>query len=174
MEKSYSINGQIKARKVDLVLLNGELKESVRISDALKISEEAGMDLIEVSKNGKSGIPVCKLGDYGKMMYDQSKKNKSNKKNVKHIKEIRYGLNIDPHDLEIRHSKIFKFLSKKYTVKYVLELSGREKGMLSDALDIINNNLKSFEEHATWKTPKVSQGKRILISTTLTPYSVEK
>lgn len=166
MSKTYNVNNQIKARKINLVLLNGEMKESIPLTEALRIAEVEGLDVIEVSESGKSNLPVCKIVDYGKMMYNQNKKDK---KQVNHIKEIKYGLNIGSHDLEIRHNKILKFLSKKYTVKYVLELHGREKGMLDSAVEVFENNLDNFKEHATWKKAQVSYGRRILISTTLFP-----
>lgn len=168
MGKEYSVNSDIKARKVNLILLDGSMKESVKLHEALKIGEEEGLDIVEVSKSGKHGLPTCKILDYGKLMYEQSKK-KKNQKQVQHVKEIKYGLNIDTHDLGIRHKKIMKFLSKKYVVKYILELSGREKGRVDSALEVYNNNIEEFKELATWKKPQVSYGKRILISTTLLP-----
>jgi len=169
MSKTYSVNSQIKARRVDLVLSDGEMKESIQLKEALQIAEDDGLDVVEVSKNGKSGLPVCKIADYGKMMYDQGKKKKNNKKSIQHTKEIKYSLNIDPHDLEVKHKKIFKFLSKNYIVRYVLELNGREKAMVNEAFTKICDNLECFKEKATWKEPSVSRGRRVIISTTLMP-----
>jgi len=166
MEKEYSVNDQIMAHKVNLVLPDGSMKESIQLHEALKIGEEQGLDVVEVSQNSKNHLSTCKLVDYGKMMYEKSKKKK---KQIQHVKEIKYGLNIDPHDLDIRHSKIIKFLSKKYVVKYILEIGGRQKSMVEDAIEEYNRNIKAFEEYATWKEPQVFRGKRILISTTLMP-----
>ncbi len=168
MEKSYSVNNQIKAKIVNLVLSDGEMKESIPLSQALEIAENEGLDIVEMSKQGQGGIPVCKILDYGKMMYQQSKKKKSNKQ-IKHIKEIKYSLNIDPHDLGTKHKQILKFLSKNYIVRCVLELSGREKFMIDDAVKKINMNLEEFKESATWKEPQISKGRRISVSTTLFP-----
>ncbi len=167
MGKSYSVNNQIKAHTVNLVLSDGTVNEAILLTKALEIADEEGLDVVEVSELGQGGLPVCKVLDYGKMMYHQSKKKKSNK-HIQHIKEIKYGLNIDTHDLEVKHNKIFKFLSKHYTVRYVMELSGREKGMVDQAVKKINVNLEVFEGLATWYKPKISSGKRISISTTLT------
>lgn len=168
MGKEYSVNSDIKARKVNLILLDGSMKESVKLNEALKIGEEEGLDVVEVSQSGKNGLPTCKLLDYGKLMYDQGKK-KKNQKQIQHVKEIKFGFNIDPHDIGIKHKKIMKFLSKKYVVKYILELSGREKSRVDSALELYNNNIEEFKELATWKKPQVSFGKRILISATLMP-----
>lgn len=168
MEKTYNVNSQIESSQINLILLNGEIKESIYLSKALEIAEEDGLDVVEVSAKGQHGLPVCKITDYGKMMYEQSKRKKSNKQ-IQHVKEIKYGLNIGPHDLAVRHKKISKFLSKKYVVKYCLELNGREKDMVARAVEIINNNLEEFRELATWNKPQVSYGRRILISTVLNP-----
>ena len=168
MGKKYNINDQIKSKLVNLVLSDGVVKESFPLYKALEIAEEEGLDVVEVSEKGQGGLPVCKILDYGKMKYDRSKKSKKGKKQIQHTKEIKYGLNIDIHDLKVKHKKIFKFLSKHYIVRYVLELNGREKSRVDEALEKININLEDFKEIATWKQPQVSSGRRISISTTLT------
>jgi translation initiation factor IF-3 len=168
MERTYNVNGQIEADIVNLVLTDGQVKKAISLSDALDIAEDEGLDVVEVSSNGENGIPVCKMIDYGKMMYQQRKK-KKNQKQIQHVKEIKYNLNIGSHDLGIRHTKILKFLSKKYTVKYTLELNGRERNMIDSAVVTINKNLEEFRDVATWKPPKVSTGRRVTISTTLVP-----
>ena len=172
MENNYNINDQIKAQKVNLVLSDGTMNEAVELSQALKVAEEEGLDVVEVSSKGAGGLPVCKVLDYGKLMYQQSKKKKSQKQ-IQHMKEIKYGFNIDAHDLQVKHKKIHKFLSKHYTVRYVLELKGREKHRVEEAFEKINENLGEFEDIATWKIPKISMGgNRASISTTLTPKHV--
>ena len=136
---------------------------------AMLAAEEENLDLVEMStsKGGKS--PVCKLMDYGKMMYQQSKKKKHNKQ-IQHTKEIKYSARISDHDLRVRHRKVEEFLSKHYIVRYIMELRGREKDkdMVGKSLDKIKENLSEFDEIATWQDPRVSEnGKRIEISTTL-------
>ena len=168
MVKSYSVNNQINAEMVNLVLSDGTVNESISLTKALEIAEEEGLDVVEVSDGGKGGLPVCKIVDYGKMIYQQNKKKKSNKQ-IKHTKEIKYSLNIDLHDLQVKHNKIFEFLSKHYTVRYTMELNGRERGMLDEAIKKINTNLEAFKGLATWRNPQVSKGRKVVISTTLLP-----
>ena len=167
MTREYKVNHQIKARQVCLVLPDGSMKGEVPFSEALLIAEEENLDLVEMSTSKGGKPPVCKIIDYGKMMYQQSKKSKSNKQ-IKHTKEIKYGFRISDHDLDVKHRKVEEFLSKHYTVRYILELRGREKSMIEKASSKIKNNLIRFEEIATWKDPRVSENsKRIEISTTL-------
>jgi len=105
--------------------------------------------------------------DYGKMMYQQSKKDKTNK-HVQHTKEIKYSFNISDHDLAVKHRKVEEFLSKHYIVRYVMELRGREKYLAKEGLQKIDENLIQFMDLATWKSPQISGGsKRVEISTTL-------
>ncbi len=167
MTREYKVNHQIKANRINLVLTDGTMKRGVSVAEAMLTAEEENLDLVEVSAGKENNLSVCKMMDYGKMMYQQSKKDKTNK-HVQHTKEIKYSFNISDHDLEVKHKKVEKFLSKHYIVRYVLELRGREKYLTNEALQKIAENLVQFEEIATWQSPQVSGGgKRVEISTTL-------
>lgn len=167
MGRKYKVNHQINAEVVNLVISDGTMKGITPLSEALQIAETEGLDLVEVSsKKGKP--PVCKIIDYGKMMYQLSKKNK---RQIQHTKEMKFSLRISDHDLATKHRKVFNFLSKHYIVRYILELKGsRESKMVKEALGKINNDLKEFESVAAWKEPNVSSGgRRAIISTVLRP-----
>ena len=166
MSREHNVNSQIRSEYMDLILPDGEMLKRVSFSEAMRGAEEKSLDLVEMSRPSNDKLSVCKMMDYGRMMYRQSKKSKSNKK-VPHTKDIKYSFNISDHDLGVRHRKVEQFLEKHYTVRYVLELRGREKYMVKEALNKINENLTNFEEIATWKSPKVSDGRKIEISTTL-------
>jgi translation initiation factor IF-3 len=159
MLKEHRVNTQIVAKKVNLVLSDGTMKKEIPLFGALEIAEEYGMDLVEVSNPDTTDIPICKIMDYGKMLYAQKKKQKSNR-HVQHVKDIKYGININSHDLEVKHKKIEEFLNKRYIVRYVLELKGREKNREEEAMAIIEENLAYFKDMATWKTPNISHGGR--------------
>lgn len=165
MVREYRINRQINSGQVNLVLSDGSMRESVPFAEALSIAENENLDLVEVSVSQRGKIPVCKILDYGRMMYHQSKKKKANKQ-VQHTKEIKYSFNISDHDLEVKHKKVFEFLSKNYIVRYILELRGRQKHMKEEALQKIKENLVIFVDVATWKEPWASVGgKKVEIST---------
>ena len=167
MTHEYKVNQDIKAKRVNLVLTDGTMRRGVSVSEAILAAEEENLDLVEVTTGKANNLSVCKMMDYGKMMYQQSKKDKTNK-HVQHIKEIKYSFNISDHDLEVKHKRVKKFLSKHYIVRYVLELRGREKYLTQEALQKMDENLVQFEDIATWQPPKASGGgKRVEISTTL-------
>jgi len=120
MNKSGNIilNDSIKASVVLLISEDGESKGEVNIDEAREIASQSGLDLWQV--NHKS-VPTCKLIDYGKFMYNKSKKQKNNK-NVnqhKHTKEVRVSYKISQHDVEFKHKNILKFLKKGIKV-YIL------------------------------------------------------
>lgn len=167
MGKKYNINYQIEAEEVNLVLSDGNMKKNILLSEALEIANNEALDVVEMS-NKEGEIPICKILDYGKMMYQLNKKKKQNK-HFQHTKEIKYNFNISEHDLNVKHKKVLEFLSKKYIVRYALELKGRERGMIKDALNKINEHLQVFRDISTWKDPNISQGNRICISTVLHP-----
>lgn len=167
MAREYRVNHQIEAERVSLVLSDGTMRDTVSFAEALSIAEDSELDLVEVSASKAGNLSVCKILDYGKMMYQQSKKKKANRQ-VRHTKEIKYSFNISDHDLEVKHKKIVKFLSKHYIVRYVLELRGRETYLAQEALQKMKDNLVKFEEIATWKEPYVlASGRRSDISTVL-------
>jgi len=166
MIREYRVNDQIEAEQVSLVLPDGSMKGEVLFSEALLLAEEKNLDLVEISISKGGKPPVCKILDYGKMMYHHKKKQKSNN-HAPRNKEIRYSFNISEHDLEVKHNKVKEFISKQHIVRYVLELKGREKNLVEDAKRKIEDNLKDFEGMAQWPVPVVSHGRKIEISTTI-------
>jgi translation initiation factor IF-3 len=94
--------------------------------DALRIAEERGLDLVEVSPNADP--PVVKLIDYGKFKYwEQKKKAEAKKKTVAaDLKEIQFRPNIEKHDLEVKTRKINEILEEGDKVKLVMQFRGRE------------------------------------------------
>lgn len=99
----------------------------VSASEALSLAMEKGLDLVEISPNAHP--PVCKIIDYGKYKYEQSKREKDNKKkqHVVSIKTIRImSVNIDTNDLQIKANMAKKFLEEGDKVKVFLQYRGRE------------------------------------------------
>ena len=94
--------------------------------EAQEIADEKGLDLVKVSPNAKP--PVCKVMDYGKFRFEQSKKMKEAKKNQKIItlKEMRLSATIDTHDLEVKARIVNKFLKAGDKVKISIRFKGRQ------------------------------------------------
>ena len=100
---------------------------------ALAMAEESGLDLVEVSPNGKP--PVCKILDYGKLKYQEQKKASEARKRQKtvDVKEIKMRPNIDTHDYEVKMRNVVKFLEGGDKVKVTMRFRGREMAQIGRA-----------------------------------------
>ena len=120
------VNRQIRAPRVRVISQTGEQVGVIPIEEALRMAEQAGVDLVEIVAT--STPPVCKIIDYGKFRYDQTKREKESKKSQHQIKvkEVKVKPNIDDHDLEtkLRHAR--EFISKGNKVKVTCQFRGRE------------------------------------------------
>ncbi len=96
------------------------------IGDALTLARNRGVDLVEVAPNAEP--PVCRVVDYGKYRYEQSKKEKESRKNqhVSLLKEVQLSARIDPHDLGVKVGHAIDFLCEDMKVKVALRFRGRE------------------------------------------------
>lgn len=132
------INGAIRARQVRVIDENGEMKGIMDTRDALRMAEEAKLDLVAVSPNAEP--PVCKILDYGKYRYELQKKDKIAKKNQKtmQIKEIRLSTFIEDHDIQVKAKTAAKFLNEGDKVKVSLRFRGRERDYTSKGYDVMN------------------------------------
>ena len=110
IKQELPINGQIKAKEVQLISDNGEKLGMLPIARALEIAEEKKLDLVLVSPNAKPA--VCKIMNYGKYKFEQAKKEKEAKKKQKslELKELRVTPNIEEHDFEFKAKNARKFL----------------------------------------------------------------
>ncbi|MBI4709266.1 MAG: translation initiation factor IF-3 [Candidatus Portnoybacteria bacterium] len=121
------INTQIRGLEVRLIDETGKQLGVVSTSQALRLAQEKGLDLIEVA--AKTSPPVCKITDFGKFQYQKEKQARLQKTSQKKsgLKGIRIGLTTARHDLELKTKQAEKFLGKGYKVRIEIVLRGREK-----------------------------------------------
>lgn len=124
VQTDHRVNRQIRAREVQLIDAEGENRGTVPIQEALTLAEEAALDLVEVARNAEP--PVCKIMDYGKLVY-QTKKKRSHSKSSTSLKEISFSMKIGPHDIETKMKKAREFLEKGHKLRINLILRGRER-----------------------------------------------
>ncbi len=150
------INEQIRDKEIRLIGSEGEQLGIMSSKEALKLAEEAGLDLVKIAPNAKP--PVCKIVDYGKYRYEQIRKEKEAKKKQKviEIKEIRLSPNIDTNDLNTKMSAAKKFLAKGDKVKVTLRFRGREMAHMANSKHILDDFAENLSEIASIeKAPKV-------------------
>lgn len=120
------VNEAIRAREVRLVDATGEQLGVVSGRDALRIAQEKGMDLVEVAPTAKP--PVCRIMDYGKFKYEESKRERESRKKQKiiSVKEVKMRPGIEDHDFEVRFRQTEKFLKEGDKIKCTIMFRGRE------------------------------------------------
>ncbi len=121
------INDRIRVPEVRLVGPNGEQVGIVRIEDALRLAQEAELDLVEVAAQARP--PVCKLMDYGKFKYESAQKARESRRNqqLTTIKEQKLRPKIDKHDYETKRGHVRRFLEGGNKVKVTIMFRGREQ-----------------------------------------------
>lgn len=146
ISKDYFINEQIRERELRLVGSDGEPLGVVSSAEARKLAEEKDLDLVMISPNAKP--PVCKIMDYGKYIYEQSKKEKEAKKKQKvvSIKEVRVSLTIEEHDIDIKAKNARKFLLDGDKVKITVRFRGREMELAHIGQRILDNFAAKLED----------------------------
>lgn len=133
------INEQIRDREVRVVGEDGEQLGVMPAKDALKLAEDADLDLVKIAPTAKP--PVCKIVDYGKYRYELARKEKEARKKQKttEIKEIRLSPNIDTNDLNTKMSAARKFITKGDKVKITLRFRGREMAHMTKSKHILDD-----------------------------------
>ena len=126
IKQELPINGQIRAKEVQLIGDQGEKVGVIPLREALEKAEEKNLDLVLVAPNANP--PVCKMMNYGKYKFEQAKKEKEakNKQKVLEIKELRVTPNIEEHDFGFKSKNARKFLEDGNKVKITVRFRGRE------------------------------------------------
>lgn len=163
IKQELPINGQIRAKEVQLISDNGEKLGMLPIARALEIAEEKKLDLVLVSPN--SQVPVCKIMNYGKYKFEQAKKEKEAKKKqkIQETKELRITPNIEEHDFGFKAKNARKFLEDGNKVKITVRFRGRELNNVKMGENVLNDFAKELEDVAVVeKAPKL-EGKNMFI-----------
>ncbi len=150
------INEQIRDKEVRLIGENGEQLGIMSAREAMRLAEEAELDLVKIAPTAKP--PVCKIIDYGKYRYEMARKEKEARKKQKvvELKEIRLSPNIDSNDLNTKMNAARKFLTKGDKVKITLRFRGREMAHMNASKHILDDFAESLAEVAVVeKAPKV-------------------
>ena len=155
------INEQIRDKEIRLIGENGEQLGIMSAREAMKLAEEAELDLVKIAPNAKP--PVCKIIDYGKYRYELARKEKEAKKKQKtvEVKEIRLSPNIDTNDLNTKVNVAKKFISKGNKVKITLRFRGREMAHIAQSKHILDDFAKEVEEVAVVEKAPKQEGRSI-------------
>ena len=153
------INEQIRDREIRLIGEDGEQLGIMSAREAMKIAQEAELDLVKIAPAAKP--PVCKIIDYGKYKYEQARKEKEAKKKQKtvEVKEVRLSPNIDTNDLNTKINNAKKFISKGNKVKVTLRFRGREMAHVQQSKHILDDFAETLVDVAVVEKPAKMEGR---------------
>ncbi len=158
-----NINRKIRAREVRVIDPDGEQIGVVPIEAALKTAADLGLDLVEVSPNANP--PVCKIMDYGRYKYEQTKKKQEAKKKQTtfQVKEIKVRPKTGDHDLQVKMGHIRKFLGKKDKVKVTVLFRGREITLSDRGRELLQRIATEFEDIAVVEQYPKFEGRTMMM-----------
>lgn len=157
------INEQIRDKEVRLIGPDGEQIGVMSSKEAYFKAKDAGLDLVKISPNAKP--PVCKIVDYGKYRYEQTRKAKEAKKKQKTVetKEIRLSPNIDTNDLNTKVNQTKKFLQKGNKIKVSLRFRGREMAHKDVGREILDSFYEQLKDIAVVDKPAKMEGRSMVM-----------
>lgn len=125
-DRKHRINGEIRANEVRLIGIDGEQLGMVKVAEALALSEEHEVDLVEIAPNATP--PVCRLMDYGKFRYQEQKRQQEAraKQKVVQLKEVKFRPATDEGDYNVKLRNVRRFIEEGDKVKVSLRFRGRE------------------------------------------------
>ena len=158
----FRVNDEIRVGGNVRVVGEGIESKVVTMSEARKIAEDMELDLVEIQ--GKSDVPIIRICNYEKMLYELKKAAKKNKQQVKPLKEIQLSVNIAKHDLETKANNAKKFIEDGSRVRVTLAMKGRELSRREDNKKSILEFIVMMDDVAVPEsTPKDEGNKTVVI-----------
>ena len=161
IKQELPINGQIRAKEVQLIGDQGEKLGVIQLREALEKAEEKNLDLVLVAPNATP--PVCKIMNYGKYKFEQAKKEKEAKKKQKvlEVKELRVTPNIEEHDFGFKSRNARKFLQDGNKVKITVRFRGREVNNSKAGELVLNKFIEELSDISVVEKPPKLEGRNM-------------
>lgn len=161
INRNVNINEGIREKEIRLSA--GEDSRILSTREALELARESDMDLVMISPNATP--PVCKIMDYNKFLYEQSKKQKEAKKNQKvvDIKEVRLSATIEDHDIEIKANNAKRFLNDGDKVKVSIRFKGRQNNYTSMGTKVFDAFMAKIEDAGVIEKSPQLEGKNMFM-----------
>ena len=162
-QQETQINDSIRDPEVRVVGANGEQLGIMSAREANEIAEREGLDLVKISPSAVP--PVCKIMDYGKYLFDKTKREKEQRKNQKivELKEVQLSMTIEQHDIDIKAKHATKFLLNGDKVKVSIRMSGRQQAYADRGVETENKFAESLSEISVIEKPAKVEGRHIIM-----------
>ena len=161
--KELLINEEIRHAEVRVIGNDGSQLGVMSSKDAKRLAAERDLDLVEIAPQGNP--PVCKIMDYGKYKFEQSKREKEARKNQKvvDIKEVRFSPSIDEHDFQTKFNSAVKFLKSGDKVKVSVRFRGREMQHTSIGQQLLTKFSEQIKEYGTVERMPKMEGRSMVM-----------
>ncbi|MEP3479434.1 MAG: translation initiation factor IF-3 [Fuerstiella sp.] len=160
------MNERIRISPIRVVNADGEMLGEMETEKALRIAQDQSLDLVEVSPEARP--PVCRIMDYGKVIYQRQKKTSGSKQHKTQLKQLRLRAKTGAHDIQVKVNKAREFLGRRDKVKINVMFRGRENAHHDRGREMLDEIVKSLEDVATVEVaPKMESGR--MMSVLLSP-----
>lgn len=153
------VNDRIRAPRVRVVTADGQQLGVMSSREALAKAQSIGLDLVEIA--GQADPPVCKIIDYGKYKYEQSKLKKQKSKSSTKMKEVKFRVGTDQHDYNIKLGRAEGFLDGNHKVRFVLQFRGRENAHKDLGFVVLNRVIEDLKTMAAVDQPPKLNGRAV-------------
>ncbi|NLP29428.1 MAG: translation initiation factor IF-3 [Clostridia bacterium] len=163
ISKNYLINDEIREKELRVISEDGVMLGIMSNSQAFELAEEKDKDLVLISPGANP--PVCKIMDYGKFLYEQTKKEKEARKKQKvvHVKEIRLSPSIEEHDITVKANHAKKFLLDEDKVKVTVRFRGREAGYSYIGKKILDKFVEKLQDVSVVEKAAKLEGRNMIL-----------
>lgn len=159
-EPKHRRNGKIRAREVRVLDEDKQQLGVMPLSDALRLAQSKGLDLVEIAPNAMP--PVCRIVNYGKLQYEESKSHKESRNTGSKMKELQLSASIDPHDFGVKLSHAIDFLCEDMKVRVKLRFRGRQRAHKEVGFEVVNRFVKEAAAYGQADAPPKMLGERDL------------
>ena len=162
-QQETQINSAIRDPEIRVIGANGDQLGIMSAREANEIADKEGLDLVKISPNAVP--PVCRIMDYGKYLFDKTKREKEQRKNQKivELKEVQLSMTIEQHDIDIKAKHATRFLNNGDKVKVSIRMSGRQQAYADRGVETENAFAQSLEEIAVIEKPAKVEGRNIIM-----------
>ena len=157
-EPKYRRNGKIRAREVRVLDDQKQQLGVMSLNEALRLAQAQGLDLVEIAPNAVP--PVCRIVNYGKLMYEEAKGQKSSSHPGDRMKELQLTAGIDPHDFGVKVNHAIRFLCDDMKVRVKLRFRGRQRAHKEVGIDILKRFIVETASYGSPDAPPKMLGER--------------
>ncbi|MCI8368750.1 MAG: translation initiation factor IF-3 [Clostridia bacterium] len=163
IKELYQINQAIRDKEVRVIGTDGAMLGVMPVQQAQRLADDADLDLVKISPTAVP--PVCKIMDYSKFKYEQSKKDKENRKNqtMVEVKEIRLSMTIDVGDIAVKSKQCLKFLEAGNKVKVSIRMKGRENSRSYQGVKVMQDFFDGLNGKAVQDKKPTTEGRNIIM-----------